>query len=139
MVWERSCPARSRSSSPGDTAVQPDALVLLPERKAQLTVKRLYGAPSLAIEVISYSSKRTDRLQKRELYQVEGVDEYWIVDPELRRVERWRPGAATPDLLTERLEWAPRPRVAPLIIDLGDLFGRAWVGLEPDRRSRRRV
>ena len=118
-----------------DTAVQPDVLVLLPERKAQLTVKRLYGAPSLAIEVVSYSSKRTDRLQKRELYQIEGVDEYWVVDPELRRVERWRPGAATPDLLTERLEWAPRPGIAPLVIDLGDVFGRAWAGLEPDRRS----
>jgi Uma2 family endonuclease len=121
-----------------DTAVQPDILVLLPERRAQLTAKRLYGAPSLAVEIVSYSSKRTDRLQKRELYQVEGVDEYWVVDPDLRRVERWRPGAATPELLTDRLEWAPRAGVATLVIDLGDLFGRAWAGLEPDRRSRRR-
>jgi Uma2 family endonuclease len=56
-----------------DSAVQPDVLVILADRAHLLTRKRLMGAPSLAIEVISYTSKRTDRLQKRRLYQEEGV------------------------------------------------------------------
>ena len=58
------------------------------------------GPPSLAVEVISYTSKRTDRLQKRRLYQEEGVPEYWIVDPDERRVERWRPRDETPEVLS---------------------------------------
>jgi len=63
--------------------------------------------PSLAVEVVSFSSKRTDRLQKRRLYHEEGVPEYWIVDPEERRVERWAPANDSPEVLTARLLWRP--------------------------------
>ena len=105
-----------------DTAVQPDVLVILDDRAHQLTAERLIGPPSLAIEVVSYSSKRTDRLQKRSLYVEEGVEEYWIVDPGERRVERWRAGATEPQVLTDRLEWAPRAGVPALVIDLSALF-----------------
>ena len=34
----------------------------------------------LAIEVLSDRTARTDRRDKRRLYQREGVAEYWIVD-----------------------------------------------------------
>ena len=107
-----------------DSAVQPDVLVLLGDRQAQLTPARLVGPPSLVIEVISYTSKRTDRLQKRQLYQEEGVPEYWIVDPELRRVERWRPRDPNPEVFTERLTWRPDPEGPALEIDLPELFRR---------------
>ena len=109
-----------------DSAVQPDVLVILADRSSHLTRKRLMGAPSLAVEVISYTSKRTDRLQKRRLYQDEGVPEYWVVDPELRRVERWRPGDEVPEVLTERLVWRATPEVTALEIDLVTLFARVW-------------
>jgi len=109
-----------------DTAVQPDILVILADRADRLTAARLYGPPSLAVEVISYSSKRTDRLQKRTLYLDDGVEEYWIVDCDLRHVERWRPGCTTPDILAEELKWHPRPHVHPLTIDLRSLFRRVW-------------
>ncbi len=105
-----------------DTAVQPDILVIPNERAGQLTAKRLY---------------RTDRLQKCELYRAEGVDEYWIVDPDLRRVERWRSGSEVPELLTERLVWSPKAGVPSLVISLKPLFRAARAGLEPrPRRSR---
>ena len=107
-----------------DSAVQPDVLVLLADREAQLTAARLVGAPSLVIEVISYTSKRTDRLQKRQLYQEEGVPEYWILDPERRRVERWGPQDTEPELLTKRLTWRPDPDAPALEIDLPELFQR---------------
>ncbi len=115
-----------------DTAVQPDVLVILVDRVDQLTARRFYGAPSLAVEVVSYSSKRVDRLQKRELYLAEGVDEYWIVDPEQHRVERWLPEAGQPDILTDRLTWRPAAGVPPLDVDLKDLFARADRGLSRD-------
>lgn len=116
-----------------DTAVQPDLLFLPRERARQLTVARLLGAPSLTIEIVSYSSKRTDRLQKRSLYQEERVDEYWIFDPGLRRVERWRPGAGQPEIVTDQLIWQPRPGTPPLVIKLKPFFDRIWEGLEDPR------
>ena len=109
-----------------DTAVQPDVLVILGDRARQLTAERLVGPPSLAVEVVSYSSKRTDRLQKRALYLEVGVEEYWVVDCELRQVERWRPGAERPDVLTTTLDWHPRSDAPPLTIDLLGVFQRVW-------------
>jgi Uma2 family endonuclease len=109
-----------------DSAVQPDVLVILADRATRLTTKRLMGPPSLAVEVISYTSKRTDRLQKRRLYQEEGVSEYWIVDPEERRVERWRPADEQPAVFTERIGWRPDAGAPALEIDLVALFARVW-------------
>ena len=42
----------------------------------------------LAIEVLSPTTARYDRLTKRRLYQQQGI-EYWIVDLDGRVVERW--------------------------------------------------
>ena len=105
-----------------DSAVQPDVIAVLDAERRQLTRRRLNGPPALAIEVVSFSSKRTDRLQKRLLYQEEGVPEYWIVDLGLRQVERWRPGDAEPTILRERLTWRPAGAKAPLEMDLAALF-----------------
>lgn len=115
----------------GDTAVQPDVLVILAPQRDWLTAERLYGPPALVIEVVSYSSKRTDRLQKRELYLAEGVGEYWIVDAEARHVERWRRDATVPDVERQTLAWQPVSTVPVLAIDLESLFRGASAGLAP--------
>ena len=106
-----------------DTAVQPDVVVMLEPQQGRLTAARLYGPPALVIEVVSYSSRRTDRLQKRQLYQEEGVPEYWIVDTDARHVERWRPGATSPEVVTRALAWQPVASLPALSIDLEELFG----------------
>lgn len=77
----------------------------------------------LAVEVLSPSSLRTDRVVKRDFYLANGVAEYWIVDLEARVVERWKPAQETPVLHFTSLEWRPRDH-APLIIDLVALFDR---------------
>jgi Uma2 family endonuclease len=82
------------------------------------------GRLLLAVEVLSPSTIRTDRGDKRELYQRKGVPEYWIVDVDARAIERYRPDAATPETLTERMEWKPDRFVDPLVIDLRDYFSR---------------
>jgi Uma2 family endonuclease len=46
------------------------------------------GAPDLAVEVISPSSGRYDRVHKLQGYAAIGVAEYWIVDPERQTLER---------------------------------------------------
>ena len=104
--------------------MQPDVIVILEPQHDRLTPKRFHGPPALVIEVISYSSKRTDRLQKLRLYQEEGVPEYWVVDIDQRHVERWRPTASQPDLVTIELAWQPHPDIEPLRIDLPTLFAK---------------
>lgn len=42
--------------------------------------------PDLAIEIVSPSSVRRDRIEKRIAYARAGVREYWIVDPERREI-----------------------------------------------------
>ena len=46
------------------------------------------GAPDLAVEVVSVSSARYDRVQKLTWYASIGVPEYWIVDAQAETLER---------------------------------------------------
>jgi len=107
-----------------DSAVQPDVLALLDGDQPHLTRKRLYGSPppALVVEIVSHSSRRTDRIQKRQLYQEACVPEYWIVDIDQRRVERWRPQDTAPTVFTDAMEWQPVAEVPPLSINLARLF-----------------
>ena len=79
----------------------------------------------LAVEILSPSSARYDRLTKRRVYQRQGV-EYWIVDIDARVVERWRPGDARPEILAERLEWQPVDGQVPWGLELQEYFEVVW-------------
>ncbi len=61
-----------------DTEVQPDILVA---PRDAFTETDLPGAPLLAVEVLSPSTRRTDLTVKRERYERAGIASYWIVDP----------------------------------------------------------
>jgi Uma2 family endonuclease len=49
----------------------------------------------------------------------ERVPEYWIVDPDSRIAERWRPDDVRPEVIADILEWCPKPDIEPLRIELG--------------------
>lgn len=70
--------------------LQPDMLYVAKNRLNILTKAGARGAPNLAVEVLSNSTRRRDRVTKLRLYDDFGVDEYWIVDPgrETVRVHR---------------------------------------------------
>jgi Uma2 family endonuclease len=61
-----------------DTELQPDLWVA---RRADLAEKELPVPPLLAVEVLSPSTRRVDRLLKRDRLQEAGVPSYWLVDP----------------------------------------------------------
>jgi len=83
------------------------------------------GAPLLlAIEVLSPSTARADRITKRLRFQRAGIPEYWIVDIDARTIERWRPEDERPAILSEVISWQPLAGVAPLRLDLPSLFAR---------------
>ena len=115
---------------PGDvesdayTLVQPDVFVVPPvEDRAPrdfAEARRLL----LAVEVLSPSSGRKDHVVKRRLYQRMDT-EYWIVDPDARVVERWRPGDESAELAEEWLTWQPEHASEALVIDLVAMFAEA--------------
>jgi Uma2 family endonuclease len=80
----------------------------------------------LAVEVISPSSIRTDRVRKRDFYMKSPVDEYWVVDPEARAIERWKPDQEEPEIVHDTLEWVPEGSKAALLIDVKALFEKIW-------------
>ncbi len=65
------------------TALQPDVLVA---RRGDLLAvaggKYLAAVPVLAVEVLSPSTRRIDRLSKLSAYEEAGVASYWLVDPD---------------------------------------------------------
>jgi Uma2 family endonuclease len=65
------------------TALQPDVLVA---RRGDLLAadggRYLAAPPVLAVEVLSPSTRRIDRLSKLSAYEEAGVASYWLVDPD---------------------------------------------------------
>lgn len=76
----------------------------------------------LAVEIISPSSARLDRVKKRPAYQRNRVPEYWIVDGWSRTVERWRPDDDRPEIVSEVLVWNPTGASERLELDLAAFF-----------------
>ncbi len=71
--------------SPNDV-VQPYLLVVLEGRAEIIQNRGIMGAPDVVIEIVSPSSIETDFLRKSKLYELYGVREYWIVNPESQMV-----------------------------------------------------
>ena len=102
--------------------VQPDLLVVPGvdgrSPKSFAEAKRLL----LAIEVLSPSTARLDRVVKRALYRDEGVPEFWIVDMDSRTFERSTPADSRVDVLDQRIEWLPAGASRPLVIDVASYY-----------------
>lgn len=62
-----------------DTIVQPDIVVVCDP--TQLDEKGCRGAPDWIIEVLSPHTAARDQIDKRNLYEKQGVKEYWLVHP----------------------------------------------------------
>jgi Uma2 family endonuclease len=111
-------------------AVQPDVLVAPRLPGATAPSLRSVNALTLAVEVLSPSTRRVDQTRKRALYAAMRVPEYWILDPEHRTVTRCRPGDPAAEVLAESLVWQPDPAVAPLELDLVGLFAAVYERFE---------
>jgi len=105
-----------------NTVVEPDVFVvpLVGGRKPHSWEQ--VGRLLLVVEVLSPSSARTDRVDKRDLYKREAVTEYWIVDVDAGVVERWRPEDERPEILSDRLTWQPDAAHPPLVVVLPEFF-----------------
>ena len=66
---------------------QPDIIFIAKHRRHIIGDKKIEGAPDLVVEILSPTTAAYDRNQKKAIYERHGVKEYWIVDPEEKRVE----------------------------------------------------
>jgi Uma2 family endonuclease len=101
--------------------VQPDVVFITNAHRERVTERGVVGAPDLVIEVLSPASRKSDEGLKRKRYDLYGVHEYWIVDPDAETVTIYRRNA---DAL-ERVE-TPEPITSPLLpgfaLDVREVF-----------------
>jgi Uma2 family endonuclease len=100
--------------------VQPDILVV--PRNEVTGDWRDCRTLLLAIEIISPSSARGDRLKKRALYQRRGVATYWVVDPDAQLIEVWHPDDTRPEIIADVARWRLAPDLPEMVVDLAKLF-----------------
>jgi len=71
----------------------PDILYVSNVRKSILTERNISGPPDLTVEVLDDWTLERDEIIKREAYEKFGVNEYWIIDPELESIKVYRRNA----------------------------------------------
>ena len=74
-------------TGPGLPGREPDLLFIARENLDRLEGVYLDGPADLAIEVVSPASRLRDRGEKLAEYEVGGVREYWVIDPEEQRAD----------------------------------------------------
>ena len=104
---------------------QPDLIFVADADASVITDKHIRGVPTWVVEIISDPVR--DLRDKREIYMRFGIPEYWALDPQMRSVTVFRPGAEPVTTSAAQLS----PSVLPsLVVYLVDVFG-------PDKRPRR--
>ncbi|MDB5096504.1 MAG: hypothetical protein JWM80_925 [Cyanobacteria bacterium RYN_339] len=105
--------------------LQPDVFFVARAHMDRMQESGLYGAPDLLVEVVSPSNARQDSIKKRQLYADHGVQEYWMVLPEVEQVEVLRreggPGFGRPVVL-EAGDCLSTPLLPGFELAVADLF-----------------
>jgi len=107
--------------------VEPDIVLISNERLDSIGEKAVNGPPDIAVEILSPSSRRTDEVAKRRLFDRAGVREYWIVDPEIEAVKVYRRDnaakfARVAELSREEDAELDSPLLPGFALRLADLF-----------------
>jgi Uma2 family endonuclease len=116
---------------------EPDLLFISKGNLKRLKPTHLDGPADLVIEIVSPESKLRDRGEKLAEYELAGVSEYWIIDPDEKqadfyllgedgRYDRLRPEAGryrsrTLKGLELRVEWLWQDPLPPVLEILKDL------------------
>jgi Uma2 family endonuclease len=105
------------------TVVQPDLCVICDLEK--LDDKGCIGAPDLIVEILSASNSKKEMRTKKELYEENGVKEYWILDPTHQTLLQYslqENDTYTPPQIFVHDETVQSTAFATLIVDLNEIF-----------------
>lgn len=86
--WVAVAPVDVQLDCDNRTMVEPDVIVVC--NRDKIIRRCVYGAPDFIVEVLSPSTKKKDLTIKLNKYIEAGVKEYWLVDPEAKRVMVYR-------------------------------------------------
>ncbi|HEU5141094.1 MAG TPA: Uma2 family endonuclease [Bacillales bacterium] len=103
---------------------QPDLVFVSKERKDIVKEKAVEGSPDLLVEILSPSTGKRDKKEKKETYERFGVKEYWILDPYYEVLEQFilRDGRYDLDEVYQLEDTITSPHFSCIQIRLGDLF-----------------
>ena len=73
-----------------EDVVQPDLLFISNKRSSIAQKRGAFGAPDLVVEILSDSTRERDKTSKLGLYDVMGVLEYWLADPDAETIQVYR-------------------------------------------------
>jgi Uma2 family endonuclease len=104
--------------------VQPDVFVVPKVAGRMPRDFAAVGRLTLAVEILSPSTRRADLIVKRDLFRSENVPEYWIIDTDARTCDRWRPTSVAAETPRDTLAWHPDPRFDAFTMDLKQFFRR---------------
>ena len=72
---------------PDGTLLKPDLSVVLEKNSAIIDWFRgIFGVPDMVVEVLSKSTRKNDLTIKKDIYEAQGVGEYWIIDPYMKAI-----------------------------------------------------
>ena len=72
---------------PDGSLYRPDLIVVKSENAGIIDWnKTITGVPDMVVEIISQSTKKNDFSIKKDTYELNGVKEYWIIDPFFKSV-----------------------------------------------------
>ena len=105
---------------------QPDLYFVSNSRKSILSDQGTDGAPDLVVEILSPKTAKLDKGMKRSVYARTGVEELWIVDPELKEVHIYRleKSADTPAAVCRLKHKIETPLFPGLKISVAKIFQR---------------
>ena len=86
--WVAVAPVDVQLNCDNRTMVEPDVIVVC--NRDKIIRRCVYGAPDIIVEVLSPSTKKKDLTIKLNKYTEAGVKEYWLVDPDAKRVMVYR-------------------------------------------------
>ena len=127
-MFHAPCDVRlTRSTGNGDaqikTVVQPDIFVVCDRSK--IDERGCLGAPDWIVEILSPGNLSHDTRTKFDLYEENGVREYWILDPGLKAVVAYALAATGRyELVAEYAAPGPMPvaAVPGLVLQWADVF-----------------
>lgn len=112
--------------------VQPDIIFIAKDR-LEIIRHQVWGAPDLAVEILSPGSVRYDSQQKLRWYDRYGAREYWLVDQRVSHIVVYELGGGRPRKSVFRVPDTLESAVLPgLRLKIHDLFD-----LQPPARVRR--